>query len=631
MPARQLNFPPFNTLPTGVIKELQEKMPLKTFPKDSYVFEQGQPSLGYLLIIVSGIVGIAVAGEKGIPDVVGLRYAGDFFGETVVLTGKTYPVSVKAIEELTCYLLDRETFENLLQTHMEFARFFHSILTDRLRSIYEEMVREQSCDAYGLGLEPFKNRVSDIMSAPVFTCPPATSIPQIARVFKQHRISSVVVTSDNGKYLGLVTERDLISKVLALDCNPALVYAADIMHADVPVLPPDAFYYQAMLSMIKQQGKYVLVSDQGSPVGIVTIGDLTRARTTSTLALVHQIEGARNPDELAHTAAAIHTIAAAMVKDKAPANEICEVVSELNDLLSRRLLALAEQHLAAQGLGQPPVPYCWLSLGSGGRKEQTLSSDQDNAIIYANSNPGEEEKAEQYFSRLAAFVVEGLETAGFKKCPHHIMASNPEWCKSLASWKNTGYQWIFSPTPESFRQFTIFLDYRPVYGQESLAQELREYAFRLFRLSPAILHHLAKDDLRTRVPLNFFKHIIVEKSKEHKHELDLKRTAAIHIVDCVRIFALREGIHETSTLNRLSKLVQLEAFSADDAEYFEAAYQSLMMFRIRGNLEKASRGQTPDNYLNPDHLSKRQQSVLRESLLAVDRLQTLTGMAFRVE
>lgn len=631
MPEHPLDFPPFNTLPADVLAKLQGKLILKTYPQDSYVFEQGQPSLGYLLIIVSGVVGIAVPGEKGIPNVVGLRYAGDFFGETVILTGKTYPVSVKAVEELTCYLLDKETFENLLRTHKEFAGFFNNILTDRLRSLYEEMVREQNCDSYGLGSEPFKNRVSDIMSAPIITCPPDTPVSHIARILAQQKISSVVITSANGKFQGLVTERDLIAKVLALDCNPALVYAADIMHKDVPILPPDAFYYQAVLTMIKRQGKYVLVTEQSVPLGIVTIGDLTRARTTSTLALVGHIETAAGPDELANTASALNSITAAMVNDKAPASEICEVVSELSDLLARRLLILGEESLASKGWNQPPVPYCWLSLGSGGRKEQTLSSDQDNAIIYANPQPGQEEEVKRYFAALAAFVVEGLEKAGFKKCPHNIIATNPEWCQSLTSWKNIGYTWIFSPTPESFRQFTIFLDYRPVYGQESLAQELREYAYRLFRLTPTILHHLAKDDLRTRVPLNIFKHIIVEKGEAHKNELDVKRSASIHIIDCVRIFALREGIHETSTLARLNKLVQLEAFSADDAEYFEAAYQSLMMFRIRGNLEKVSAGQIPDNYLNPDKLSKRQQSVLRESLVAIDRLQNLTGMAFRVD
>lgn len=631
LPAFLLNFSPFNTLPPNVLDELYPELLLKIYPKGSYVFRQGQPSLGYLLIILSGVAGIAAEENKGIPDIVGLRYAGDFFGETVVLTGKTYPVSVRAMEELTCYLLARDRFENLLQSHKEFADLFNPILTERLRTLYEEMVHEQPYEAYGLITEPFKIRVRDVMSEALITSPPDTPVNQIARILLQKRISSVVITSSNGKFLGLVSERALIAKVLALNANPEAVLAADIMENNIPSLPPEAFSYHALINMIKVRGKYVLVSQQGFPVGIVTIGDLAKARKGSTLTLVSQIEAAQNPGDLAGSAQSINKITVAMVNDMASANAICEVVSELGDLLTRRLLLLAEEDQIRNGHGRPPVDYCWLTLGSGGRKEQTLSSDQDNAILYADPEPGKEEEVEAYFAALAQYVVTGLEQCGFMKCPHGIIALNPFWRQSLSALKKTAYNWVFVPTSESFRQFTLFLDYRAVYGEEKLARELRDYAHRLFRLSPTILHHLAQDDLNTRVPLGLFKQILVEKHKEHKDELDVKRSALVHIVDCVRILALREDVHETSTLARLHKLVELKALSPDDAEYFEAAFQALMIFRIRGNLKKLSTGRAPDNYINPQSLSKRQQSVLRESLTAVDRLQTLTGTAFRVE
>lgn len=631
MVTRTLDFPPFNTLPESVLSELLPKLVLKTYPKDSYIFTKGQTSLGYLLIILSGSAGIAIEGENGITNMVNVRQAGDFFGETVLLTDKTYPVSVKAAEELTCYLLNKEVFADLLQNYKEFAGFFNHIVTDRLRDLYEQMVREQPFISYGLSSEPFKNRVKDIMSSPVLSCSPTTQITQVARILSQQRISTIVVTGSNGKLLGLVSERDLICKVLALDANPAVASAADVMEKNPPTLPPDAFFYQALLTMIKQQGKYVLVIDQGLPIGIVTIGDLTRARKISTLNIVNRIESAENVTKLVATSELIKKVIVNMVSEKAPANEICEVISELNDLLTRRLLVLAEEELVKRGLGQPPLEYCWLALGSGGRKEQTLSSDQDNAIIYADS-PGEHDQSiKEYFLALATFVVDGLEQTGFAKCPHKIMATNPEWCQSLQAWKNAGQDWIFSPTAESYRQFTIFLDYRAVYGQEKLAQELRDFAHHLFRLAPSILHYMAKDDLQTRVPLGLFAQVILEKKKGHKDEVDVKRSAGVHIVDCLRIFAMREGITDTSTLARLNKLVQVEAISADDAEYFEAAYQSLMMFRIRGNLQKLSKGLLPDNYLNPHTLSRRQRTVLRESFIAVDRLQTLTGSTFRVE
>jgi CBS domain-containing protein len=626
-----VKFEPFNSLPEDVLGELSKHLSLQSYSKGTCVFNQGQPSLGKLFLIDSGLAEVIIKGEKGDSSVVSLRHPGQFFGETVLLSGKRYPASVKVVKDMTCFLLDREPFEQLLQSRKEFAGFFSHILTERLRDLYEEMVLEQPPESFGYGTEPFKQRVCDIMSSPVATCKANTPINEIARLLSVERISSVVVTGPNGKLLGIVSERDLISKVLALDCNPAVITARDIMEKNPPTLPPDAYFYQALLAMIKHQGKYILVVEQSLPIGIVTIGDLTRARSTNTLSVVSKIENSHSVDELVEASSYINKILASMLNDKAPASEICEVISEVNDLLTKRLLTLAEDQLAAEGLGHPPADYCWLTLGSGGRKEQTLASDQDNAIIIADYPPYQEQKVRTYFATLASFVVEKLEKCGFARCPGNLMATNPLWCQSMSTWKSTVHTWVYSPNPESSRQFTLFLDFRPVYGQDHLADELREFTLRLFRIAPTILHHMAKDDLQHRVPLSIFKQVLLEKNKEHKDQVDLKRAAGVHIVDCIRIFCMREGVSDTSTLSRLNKLVQIGSFQADDAEFIEAAYQSLMLFRLRENLRNLSLGQTPSNYINPNLLSKRQRSVLRESFLAIERLQTFTSSSFRVD
>lgn len=619
-------FQPFDQLPEKVLLDLGQKLPIQTFPKDSFVFNEGEKSLDSLFLIQSGLAEII----KG-NGVVGLRRPGEFFGETVILTGKRYPASVKALEELTCYLLEREIFENLLQNYQEFARYFNRVLTDRLRDLYEEMVHEQPSETFGLGSEPFKQRVADIMSTPVETCLLQTPINNIARTFTRKKISSLIVIDVNGKMQGLVTERDLISKVLAIDGNPSFITAVDIMQTNPPILAAHAFFYQALLTMLKSQSKYIVVTEKARPIGIVTIGDLTRARITGSQTIIKNIELAENIKELAQASKLINKIVATMMREKASASEISEVFSELYDSITKKLLIQAEDLMIREGRGLPPVDYCWLTLGSGGRKEQTLSSDQDSALIYEDVLPEEEAIVQEYFLQLAQYVTNGLEQCGLVKCPGNIMATNPEWSRSISNWKNKVHQWTYTPNPESTRQFTIFLDFRSVYGQDYLAQTLRDYTLRLFRAAPTILHHLAKDDLSHRVPLNLFKQVILEKNKDHKNEVDLKKAACVHVVDCIRIFAMRESIDEVNTLARLNKLVQFETLSADDAEYYEAALQFLMIFRLRENLRKLSLGSTLDNYINPDNLSKRERSVLRESFLAVDRLQTITGVAFQVE
>ena len=617
-------FKPFDQLPENVLLELSQTIPIKIYSPGSFVFIEGEKSLGSLFLVLSGVVEI-ITGNGAVR----LRSQGEFFGETVILTGERYPASAKVLAELTCYVLEREVFAKLLQNYQEVAHYFNRVLTDRLCGLYKEMIQEQPYVSFGLEFERFKQKVYDIMSTPVETCLPHTPINDLARLFTKKKISSMVVTDPNGKMLGLVSERDLISKVLAREGNPSVVVASDIMQQDPPTITANAFFHQALLTMLKSHGKYIVITEQARPIGIITIGDLTRARITSSLTIVKDIELAGNIEELVQAVKLLNNTVATMISEKASASEIGEVVSELYDILTRRLLLLAENLMVTKGLGSPPVDYCWLTMGSGGREELTPSSDQDSAIIYADVSPDEEGKIKNYFRELAKYVTDGLDRCGLIKCPGNIMPTNPEWCRSLMSWKSTLNEWASTPNPNAVRQFTIFLDFRPVYGQDYLAQTLRDYTLRLFRTTPALLHFLTSDALSHRVPLNLFKHVILEKNKDHKNEVDLKKSACVHIVDCIRIFAMRESIAEINTLARLKKLVQFEAISTDDSEYYEAAFQSLMMFRMRENIRKLDLGFIPDNYINPNNLSERERSVLRESFLAVDRLQTVTGLAFQ--
>ncbi len=628
MPLNLKQFKPFDQLPENVLLELSQMIPIKTYPKGSFVFVEGEKSQDSLFLVLSGVVEIITGNGNG---AVRLRSQGEFFGETVILTGKRYPASSKVQADLTCYVLGREIFENLLQNYQEVALYFNRVLTDRLWGLYEEMLQEQPYESFGIGFDRFKQKVYDIMSTPVETCQPNTPINELARLFTKKKISSMIVTDPNDIMLGLVSERDLISKVLARDSNPAVPTAVDIMQQPPPTLTANSFFYQALLTMLKSQSKYIVVTERARPIGIVTIGDLTRARITSSITIVRDIELAGSISELAQASKQINGTVATMISEKASASEIGEVVSELYDILTKRLLLLAENLMFEKGLGRPPVDYCWLTMGSGGREELTPSSDQDNAIVYADVLPEEEEYISNYFHELAVYVTEGLELCGLIRCPGDIMSTNSKWCQSITAWKNTVNRWAITPNPDTVRQFTIFLDFRPVYGQEYLAQALRDYTLHLFRTNPAVLYFLTNDTLSHRVPLNLFKKVILEKNKDHKNEVDLKRAAGVLLVDCIRIFAMWKSVVEVNTLARLKKLVEYEAISADDAEYYEAAFQSLMMFRMRENLRKLSLGLIPDNYINPNNLSERERSVMRESFVAVDRLQNVTRSNFQIK
>jgi CBS domain-containing protein len=287
--------------------------------------------------------------------------------------------------------------------------------------------------------------------------------------------------------------------------------------------------------------------------------------------------------------------------------------------------------MVAEGFGPPPVDYCWITMGSSGRKEQINRTDQDNGIIYDDSNPAKLKEAEEYFSALAAKIVDGLYQVGFALCKGNVMATNPQWRRPYKDWVSTLAYWVREPHSEMLRNFTIFLDFRPVYGSWDLANKLKHAVIRMIQDNPIVLHFLTRDDLAHGVPLGFFKQFITARSKDHKGEINIKESALVHIVDCIRIFSIRDGISETNTFLRICLLTDNKTLPKDDAEFIEAAYETLLTFRNRENLRKASIGLEPDNYLNPYKLSKREQAVLKEAFQAIDRLQSFTGSYFRVE
>jgi len=624
------NMEPFRALDEEVINELVPKLQLASFSKGTYVFKQGTPSLHKLFLVVKGLAEVTVAGEHGVATVVGYRRPGEFFGETVVLTDEAYPGSVMAKEDLTCLVIPREIFENLMYHYPDVAAFFSRTLLERMRGLYQEIVAEQSYEAYSRTESPlFRRRVKELMSRPVVTCRLGDTVTTVASLMQEHNISAVVAINDEGQPAGIITERDLVNKLLVeSQCRPEDCTAQEVMSTRLVTVEQDAYLNQALLEVIKHGVKHVVVMDRGMLAGIVSLVDLVKARSTGTFWIAHRIETQTSLDGLADIGKEVDAFLNALVAEKASVRDIFSLVSELYDTLTRRIIKLCEEELAAEGWGAPPVPYCWINMGSAGRREQIMRTDQDNGIIYANPDPENAQNVSAYFELLGTRIVDGLIRCGFAPCKGGVMASNPAWCRPLDAWEATARRWIYRADPNDIRMLTIFLDFRPTWGDTSLATRLWDCVFRAFKSSSATSALLARDEIQYRVPLSFLGGFITEKSGPHKNEIDLKAAACVHIVNCVRIFAVTHGIRETSTFGRLDELVAAEAISRDDAEFIGAAYETLMMFRIRENIKKLARGEKPDNYLNPHLLSKREQALLKDAFSVITRLQKITAGQF---
>jgi CBS domain-containing protein len=621
---------PFDELEDHLIWKLTQNAVIQEVPPGGIIYQKGSPSKGIIYIVVEGLVEIFVTNEHYEEMAVSLCRPFDFFGETSILADKNYPVSSKTVMKSTLLTLSKDIFQKLILNEPKFACKFSYLLAERMHNLYDEIIIEQSQETTGLDAAAFRKKMVEIMSSPVITCEESTPLYQIASIMTEKNISCIVVMQ-NAVPVGLVSEHNLLGNVLT---KPHLqldkLTAADVMEEQIITLPPDAFFYQALLDMIKSQQKHILIMDDVELIGIVTLQNLVKSRSSGALILVNDIENQNNIKGLIESRKKIQNVLKALVVDNAPPKEIFEVLTEFNDRLTSKVINIAEAEMEAEGLGLPPVDYCWIHMGSSGRKEQFSMTDQDNGIIYADVLSEKEEEVNQYFRKLGDKVVENLFLLGFDKCKGLVMANNKDWCRSLQSWDKITKNWILNPEPENIRKLTTFLDFRGVYGKKYLVDLLRRSVVQIVRKNPLVLHHLAKDDLEHKIPLGIFNRFITEKSKEYKGEIDLKSAACVHVVDCLRVIALKEGIFETSTLERLKKIVQNNAYPKDDAEYLEAAYQFIMMLRIKETVEKTNQGKISTNHLNPEKLSRRDQNRLKDALLAIANLQKFTRIHYAI-
>jgi CBS domain-containing protein len=616
---------PFNLLNDDILLELSETLEVNGYSKGSYVLRQGKLGPPILFIIIRGVAEVILTDDRNQETSIGIRRSHDFFGITSVLTHKSYPASVRAVEDLTCILLPGKKLEELIISHPTFSGHFTELLSERIRLLYKEVITQHSYEVRSTTESPLlRKRVSDIMTRSPITCHYRTPVVEVASIMKDHLVSSVVVVDDKDYPIGLVGEEDLVHKVLARPSwQTENLVAGFVMGEKLIKLRMEAFYNQALLAVIKHQVKHMVVMDEDKMVGILTLRDLVNTRSAGSLWVTDKIEAAKNLDHLVQIGQEVDYLLNALVAERASVPELFEIITEMHDRLTCRIIELCELDMMKMGYGPPPVDYCWIEMGSAGRKEQTLRTDQDNAIIYAEGDRDHRD----YFHVMASRIVEELIHAGFAPCKGDVMASNSKWCHPLNQWKQIINRWMNREDFDSVRMLTILLDFRPVYGSRYLSQELWNHIFEVFQSASGLSHYMTEDELVKPVPLTIMGGFITEKKVPHKNEINLK-VVSRHIVNCFRVFAIMKKVTETSTLARISHVVRAGIISREDGDMIQEAFETLMMLQIRENLNKVKQGLGADNYINPYRLNKTEQLLLRGAFSSIYRLQKITREHF---
>jgi len=476
---------------------------------------------------------------------------------------------------------------------------------------------------------PFQKRLSEIMSSPVETCPPSAPVREIAGRMTQRGIGAMLVCDETGRASGIITEHDLVSKVLAREeVNCESTTAFDVMTPNPFIMAPDTYMYEATTFMMGHGIKHMPILDGGAIVGIVTLRDLMKYRSQKSMLLVGSVKEARTIEDLMTAREEMVKVARVLLSETRSPFETMEILSYIHHCILRRCFEIVLEEVKSEGMSPPDIDFCLIIMGSGGRKEMLLGPDQDNGLIYENFPDSRLEEVDAFFIPFAERLVNAFDRVGYPLCNGKVMANNPLWRGRLKDWQDRVSSWITVPEPKRVMYSTIFFDFMPLVGEPSLCQDLRDIVHAELRRNSSFLYYMLENDLKHKPPVGLLGRFILERGGEHKGLLSLKQAGSVFIVDCIRMFMLEKGFDATTTIERLAELVKLNVFNQETAEHIKAALESFTFLRLRQEIALIDQGLPPSHYIDPHSLAGNEQDLLREAFRAAGKLQDSTRRHF---
>lgn len=601
---------PFADLPPEALDALPARLTARYFRRGTTLVAVGQRN-DTMFVLRSGAVDIRDAHGA----LVERADEGACFAMSSVLSGGPSAFTMIAVEDTLTLLMPGPVFHELLRTQPNFSAFFMRQQASRIRSAVHAV---QVDDA---GAAIMRTRVSDIARRAPVTIAPTASIREAAQVMSDARISAILVTDATERLVGILTDRDLRRVVAtATDCREPV---SALMTPDPLTVTGDALAFEVLIGMTQRRIHHLPVVADDRPVGMVTAGDLMRLEQTNPVYLVGDITKQTTLDGLVASARRLPHVVETLVDQEIPPEDVARVITAVGDALVRRLLNLAEE-----ALGDPPVRYCWVALGSQGRMEQNLGSDQDSALLLDDSAGAEHDA---YFAALAERVVAGLEACGYPRCPGDMMASNPAWRLRLTDWGAHFARWINSPDPEALLHTQTFFDMRPLYGDNALHTRLAAAVAAAAPGSPRFLQQLATQAQTWKVPLGFFRDFTVSAAGDHRNTLDLKAGGIAAVVQIGRLFALSRGITVVNTSERLKAAAAAGALSAENAQNLVDAYEFLLQVRLTHQARQLRAGVRPDNHVNPAELTSFEKRHLRDAFEIIRKMQGALGHVYQTQ
>ncbi|MDT0627487.1 DUF294 nucleotidyltransferase-like domain-containing protein [Alteromonas sp. W364] len=522
---------------------------------------------------------------------------GDYFGYAALLDEVSYKLDLTVDSPGLVLCIPKAAFD-IAMSHPKISQFFNAAKDDVLQ-------HDAVSDSNSMWLHKPLYEVAETLP---ITVSQTDSIQSAAALMSQMRISSVLIIEEND-LIGIVTDRDLRNRVVAVGMNMQLP-VKQIMTEKPAYLTKNKTLFDAVALMNEKSINHLPVLDEvtNAPVGMITATDIFKQQRNNVLFVISDISKANNLYELTRCSWQLPHYFASSAKRPGDFDIVGKVLSQATDVMTRKLITFFQQQH-----GQAPMPYCWLVYGSQAREDQTMGSDQDNALLLARE-PNSEEA--EYFEKMAEYVCLGLGKCGIKLCDGNIMASNPELRQSLDAAIEQSKIWVRQPTPEAMLAFNIFLDARAAAGDSSLFKRLQSERKSLFKQS-MFLAALARQANESSVPLSMFQKFVYTKNRKEKDSIDLKHTAIAIINNLVRIHALANEITLPGTIARLESLPSDCGIASTDIKNLKDIWLFLNRLRWRHQLNN----KVQDNFIRISDLSSIEKHQLKAAFQAIHRAQ----------
>jgi CBS domain-containing protein len=619
-------FSPFNNLSVEELTFVAMNIRVVNLEKNKTLFQINDTLHDSFYMVASGVINLSVISDSE-ETLLNKCVAGDVFGLRPFFAKNNYMMTAKAREECIVYAIPITTFRPFVAQNADVLNFLlESFANNTSNPADKENRGKLLSDNVAYTSKPTEIQYFQTLSynKTPLKVTPNNSIKDVAQLMSDNLIDNVIISEHNFP-IGIVTDTDMRSKV-ATGRFEITSSINKIMTSPVITVVENVSLAEAQLLLLKNNVSHLCVtidgSDKSEIKGVITEHDLIVSQASNPGVFIKEIKRSQNASDLSRIRSKLSDLVQTSIAKNIPLAHISNIASEINTAIVKRSV-----ELAILDLGSPPARFAWLSIGSQGRKEQLLLTDQDSILVFEDVAADKYRDVKNYFMKLAKKAVSTLEIIGYEQCQNGHVASNMIWCKSITEWIKQYSNWMNSPGEKNNEISSVFFDYEIAFGEQQIEDAISDIIFVNAKKNKLFFDYLGNDALRKPPPLSFFKKFNIEETGLNKGKFDIKNRAILPLVDGARLFTISHNIKGiNNTFLRFKQLAMVDQKHSEIYLNCADSFQTLSKLKTSEGLKYDNSGQ----FINIEDLSKIDKENLKNALAPIKELEELIKDSFQL-